>query len=146
MRFSIIASVLAVAGSAMGGSSAYGEELTTTMTATTTNTITITQCPSTVTNCPYRTTTSTSVYTSSVVHNSTSAYWSVSNATTPTRGPTAPIPTTIVTALPTEHTSVEVVTATTTTPAAVPTAAANGLVAQTGLLAAAVAAALVAVL
>jgi hypothetical protein len=78
-----------------------------------------------------------------IVNSTTALSWSVSN-TTSFAGPTAG-PTTIITHTPEPQTSTAVVTSTTTSTSSVP-GAANGLVAQTGFVAAALIGALALVL
>ncbi|KAH7143889.1 hypothetical protein EDB81DRAFT_760283 [Dactylonectria macrodidyma] len=187
MRFSVF-SVVAASSLVSAAYEAPVDEGTTTLTSTTTHVITLTACPDSVVDCPYRTTTSTEViittstpepvvtpttssssiyippvvnttsvytsvytpiYTPPVSSKAVSTHYPISNTTT--KGPytyTAPaggVTTVISYEAPAGTTVVEGVTS--TAPATVPTdaaGAASGLVAKTGVVGAAVVAALVA--
>lgn len=202
MRFTIFTVV--AAGASLSAAQDYGLPLTTTLTSTTTKVLTLTQCNPTVSDCPYRTTTSTEVLvetstaqvettsseaetTSSEVETSTSVYvpptttsieipvvnttTSTSTSSTSTKkvpsvkttfypagntttkaGPTAPItrttklnvPGTNVPETPENPTVPSGGSPSESAPVTVPTAAANGLVASSGFLGAALVAAFVA--
>lgn len=150
------------------GAAVVAADSTSTLTATTTKTYTITQCPETVTNCPYRTPTvpvttseaaSTTEATSAVEITTsaaetssaapTSHYWPVSNSTTATAAGTNPVgtgaPTTIVT-IP-SGTGVQPTgpaasgpAGTGSAPPTVPTSGATKEMAQSGVIAVALAA------
>ncbi|KAM6519483.1 hypothetical protein FALCPG4_013114 [Fusarium falciforme] len=202
MRFTIFTVV--AAGASLSAAQDYGLPSTTTLTSTTTRVLTLTQCNPTVSDCPYRTTTSTEVLvetstaqvettseaetTSSEAETSTSVYvpptttsieipvvnttTSTSTSSTSTKkvpsvkttfypagntttkaGPTAPV--TRTTKLNVPGTNVPEYPENPPTvpsggspsesaPVTVPTAAANGLVASSGFLGAALVAAFVA--
>ncbi|KAL6414659.1 hypothetical protein AUP68_01190 [Ilyonectria robusta] len=95
MRFSIF-SVVAASSLAAATYDLPADEGTTTMTSTTTRVITLTACPDSVVDCPYRTTTSTEVVittsTSEVIPTTTSIYIPpVVNTTTSTTSVYTPI-------------------------------------------------------
>ncbi|KAH8686913.1 hypothetical protein BGZ61DRAFT_47885 [Ilyonectria robusta] len=95
MRFSIF-SVVAASSLAAATYDLPADEGTTTMTSTTTRVITLTACPDSVVDCPYRTTTSTEVVittsTSEVIPSTTSIYIPpVVNTTTSTTSVYTPI-------------------------------------------------------
>ncbi|KAH7258315.1 hypothetical protein NW759_005602 [Fusarium solani] len=206
MRFTIFTVV--AAGASLSAAQDYGLPSTTTLTSTTTKVLTLTQCNPTVSDCPYRTTTSTEVLvetstaqvettsseaetTSSEVETSTSVYvpptttsieipvvnttTSTSTSSTSTKkvpsvkttfypagntttkaGPTAPVtrttklnvPGTNVPEYPENPENPPTVPSggspSESAPVTVPTAAANGLVASSGFLGAALVAAFVA--
>lgn len=202
MRFTIFTVV--AAGASLSAAQDYGLPSTTTMTSTTTKVVTLTQCNPTVSDCPYRTTTSTEVLvetstaqvettseaetTSSEVETSTSIYvpptttsieipvvnttTSTSTSSTSTKkvpsvkttfypagntttkaGPTAPVTRTTKLNVPGTNvpenpenppTVPSAGTPSESAPVTVPTAAANGLVASSGFLGAALVAAFVA--
>ncbi|KAI8661503.1 hypothetical protein NCS55_01020600 [Fusarium keratoplasticum] len=202
MRFTIFTVV--AAGASLSAAQDYGLPSTTTLTSTTTKVLTLTQCNPTVSDCPYRTTTSTEVLvetstaqvettseaetTSSEVETSTSVYvpptttsieipvvnttTSTSTSTTSTKkvpsvkttfypagntttkaGPTAPVTRTTKLNVPGTNVPENPENPPTvpsggspseSAPATVPTAAANGLVASSGFLGAALVAAFVA--
>ncbi|KAB5580723.1 hypothetical protein GE09DRAFT_1083357 [Coniochaeta sp. 2T2.1] len=128
MQFKGIFTILAACASIVAA-----QDGTTTSTSTMTQTVTITQCNPSVTNCPGKTTSSSS----SVVTPSSSWSYPLSNSTV-SAGPTS-YPNTTVIVSPTKSTSTSVVIATTgsptkTGPATLPTSGARALIAQSGLL------------
>jgi len=132
MHAKSLVAVLAAGVSAVAAQSTL--DGTTTSTVSQTQTITITRCNPTVTNCPARNTTSSSAW--YPTYNSTSVYWPTSNVTTyatPSLPPSPP---------PATSTSVVTVNPTTSTPAPPPvhTSGARSLFAQPGLLLSVVAA------
>ncbi|KAH6984845.1 hypothetical protein BKA56DRAFT_323212 [Ilyonectria sp. MPI-CAGE-AT-0026] len=161
MRFSIF-SVVAASSLVAATYDLPADEGTTTMTSTTTRVITLTACPDSVVDCPYRTTTSTEVVittsTSEVIPTTTSIYIPpvVNTTTTSTTSVYTPIYTPPVvsksTYYPAGNTTTHGPTApithmTSSVPSSVPstvTGAASGLVAKSGFVGAAVMAALVA--
>ncbi|KAJ3461610.1 hypothetical protein MRS44_010163 [Fusarium solani] len=189
MRFTIFTVV--AAGASLSAAQDYGLPSTTTLTSTTTKVLTLTQCNPTVSDCPYRTTTSTEVLvetstaqveTTSSEAETTSSEIPVVNTTTSTStsststkkvpsvkttfypagntttkaGPTAPVtrttklnvPGTNVPEYPENPENPPTVPSggspSESAPVTVPTAAANGLVASSGFLGAALVAAFVA--